>query len=60
MPPVRPYPGATATLANRPERKRVYFMVNIPFVLALLVVLLLCTYVPWISLSLVDFFYGGR
>ena len=33
-------------------------MVNIPFVLALLVVLLLCTYVPWISLSLVDLFYG--
>jgi tripartite ATP-independent transporter DctM subunit len=33
--------------------------VNIPFILALLLVLLLCTYVPGISLILVDLFYGG-
>jgi tripartite ATP-independent transporter DctM subunit len=33
--------------------------VNIPFIIALLAVLLLCTYVPWFSLGLVDFFYGG-
>ena len=32
--------------------------VNLPFILALLVVLLLCTYVPWVSLGLVDVFYG--
>jgi C4-dicarboxylate transporter, DctM subunit len=32
---------------------------NIPFVVALLLVLILCTYVPWISLGLVNFFYGG-
>ncbi|MCK6451890.1 MAG: TRAP transporter large permease [Alphaproteobacteria bacterium] len=33
--------------------------VNLPFILALLVVLLLCTYVPGISLVLVDLFYGS-
>jgi C4-dicarboxylate transporter DctM subunit len=32
---------------------------NIPFVVALLLVLILCTYVPWLSLGLVHFFYGG-
>jgi tripartite ATP-independent transporter DctM subunit len=32
--------------------------VNLPFILALLIVLLLCTYVPGISLLLVDLFYG--
>ena len=32
--------------------------VNIPYIVALLFVLMLCTYVPWISLSLVNFFYG--
>jgi C4-dicarboxylate transporter, DctM subunit len=32
--------------------------VNIPYIVALLLVLALCTYVPWISLSLVNFFYG--
>ena len=32
--------------------------VNIPYIAALLFVLMLCTYVPWISLSLVHFFYG--
>ncbi|MFH1345217.1 MAG: TRAP transporter large permease [Pseudomonadota bacterium] len=32
--------------------------VNLPFIAALLVVLLLCTYVPWISLALVNLFYG--
>ena len=32
--------------------------VNIPYIVALLLVLFLCTYVPWISLSLVNFFYG--
>jgi tripartite ATP-independent transporter DctM subunit len=32
---------------------------NIPFIVALLLVLILCTYVPWISLGLVHFFYGG-
>lgn len=32
--------------------------VNLPFIAALLVVLLLCTYVPWISLVLVNLFYG--
>jgi C4-dicarboxylate transporter, DctM subunit len=33
--------------------------VNFPFIAALLVVLLLCTYVPWISLVLVNLFYGS-
>jgi tripartite ATP-independent transporter DctM subunit len=33
--------------------------VNLPFIAALLVVLLLCSYVPWISLVLVNFFYGS-
>jgi C4-dicarboxylate transporter, DctM subunit len=33
--------------------------VNLPFIAALLAVLILCTYVPFISLGLVDFFYGG-
>jgi len=33
--------------------------VNLPFIAALLVVLLLCTYVPAISLVLVDLFYGS-
>jgi tripartite ATP-independent transporter DctM subunit len=33
--------------------------VNLPFIAALGVVLLLCTYVPGISLSLVDLFYGS-
>jgi tripartite ATP-independent transporter DctM subunit len=32
--------------------------VNVPFILALLVVLILCTYVPAVPLGLVDFFYG--
>ena len=32
--------------------------VNLPFIAALLVVLILCTYVPWLSLVLVDLFYG--
>ena len=32
---------------------------NIPFILALLIVLVLCTYVPWTSLVLVEFFYGN-
>jgi C4-dicarboxylate transporter DctM subunit len=32
---------------------------NIPFIIALVLVLILCTYVPWISLGLVHFFYGG-
>ena len=34
--------------------------VNLPFITALLVVLLLCTYVPGLSLGLVDLFYGSR
>ncbi|HEX2215445.1 MAG TPA: TRAP transporter large permease [Xanthobacteraceae bacterium] len=33
--------------------------VNLPFILALLVVLILCTYVPALSLTLVNLFYGG-
>ncbi len=33
--------------------------VNWPFIAALLLVLILCTYVPWVSLGLVNFFYGG-
>jgi tripartite ATP-independent transporter DctM subunit len=33
--------------------------VNLPFIAALLIVLLLCTYVPWISLVLVNLFYGN-
>jgi TRAP-type C4-dicarboxylate transport system permease large subunit len=32
--------------------------VNLPFIAALLVVLLICTYVPWFSLVLVNLFYG--
>ena len=32
--------------------------VNIPYIAALLFVLMLCTYVPWISLVLVNLFYG--
>lgn len=32
--------------------------VNLPFILALLVVLFLCTYVPVLSLGLVELFYG--
>jgi len=32
--------------------------VNLPFIAALLLVLLLCTYVPFISLALVHLFYG--
>jgi TRAP-type C4-dicarboxylate transport system permease large subunit len=32
--------------------------VNLPFIAALAVVLILCTYVPWISLALVNLFYG--
>jgi C4-dicarboxylate transporter, DctM subunit len=34
--------------------------VNLPFITALLAVLLLCTYVPELSLALVDLFYGSR
>jgi tripartite ATP-independent transporter DctM subunit len=34
--------------------------VNMPFILVLLAVLLLCTYVPPVSLVLVDLFYGAR
>jgi C4-dicarboxylate transporter DctM subunit len=35
--------------------------VNLPFIMALLLVLILCTYVPFVSLGLVEFFYGpGR
>ena len=34
--------------------------VNLTFVGAILLVLLPCTYVPGISLALVDVFYGGR
>ncbi len=34
--------------------------VNVPFILALLAVLFICTYVPSISLVLVDLFYGSR
>jgi C4-dicarboxylate transporter, DctM subunit len=35
--------------------------VNLPFILALFVVLILCTYVPAVSLTLVELFYGpGR
>jgi tripartite ATP-independent transporter DctM subunit len=33
--------------------------VNLPFIAALLLVLLLCTYVPWVSLALVNLFYGS-
>jgi C4-dicarboxylate transporter, DctM subunit len=33
--------------------------VNLPFITALLLVLILCTYVPAVSLGLVEFFYGG-
>ena len=33
--------------------------VNWPFIVSLLLVLILCTYVPWVSLGLVDYFYGG-
>jgi C4-dicarboxylate transporter DctM subunit len=32
--------------------------VNLPFIAALLFVLILCTYVPWVSLALVSYFYG--
>jgi tripartite ATP-independent transporter DctM subunit len=32
--------------------------VNLPFIAALLFVLILCTYVPWLSLALVNLFYG--
>ncbi len=32
---------------------------NLPFIAALALVLLLCTYVPWISLALVNLFYGS-
>jgi C4-dicarboxylate transporter, DctM subunit len=32
--------------------------VNIPYIVALVGVLALCTYVPWVSLVLVDLFYG--
>jgi len=32
--------------------------VNLPFIFALFVVLMLCTYVPWVSLVLVELFYG--
>ncbi len=32
--------------------------VNLPFIAALLVVLRICTYVPWFSLVLVNLFYG--
>jgi tripartite ATP-independent transporter DctM subunit len=34
--------------------------VNVPFITALVAVLLLCTYVPVLSLGLVDLFYGSR
>jgi tripartite ATP-independent transporter DctM subunit len=34
--------------------------VNLPFIAALVAVLLLCTYVPGLSLGLVDLFYGSR
>jgi TRAP-type C4-dicarboxylate transport system permease large subunit len=33
--------------------------VNIPYIAALVVVLLLSTYVPFVSLGLVHLFYGG-
>jgi C4-dicarboxylate transporter, DctM subunit len=33
--------------------------VNLPFIMALLAVLILCTYVPSVSLGLVDYFYGA-
>lgn len=32
--------------------------VNLPFIAALVLVLVLCTYVPWVSLALVNAFYG--
>jgi C4-dicarboxylate transporter, DctM subunit len=32
---------------------------NVPFIIALALVLILCTYVPWLSLGLVHLFYGG-
>lgn len=32
--------------------------VNLPFIAALAFVLILCTYVPWVSLALVNLFYG--
>lgn len=32
--------------------------VNLPFILALLVVLMICTYVPWLALAPVTLFYG--
>jgi TRAP-type C4-dicarboxylate transport system permease large subunit len=32
---------------------------NIPYLVALVLVLLLCTYVPFFSLGLVQLFYGG-
>jgi tripartite ATP-independent transporter DctM subunit len=32
---------------------------NVPYLVALILVLLLCTYVPIVSLGLVDLFYGG-
>ncbi|HVX92325.1 MAG TPA: TRAP transporter large permease [Xanthobacteraceae bacterium] len=32
--------------------------VNLPFIAALLLVLIVCTYVPFLSLGLVEFFYG--
>jgi C4-dicarboxylate transporter DctM subunit len=32
--------------------------VNLPFIAALLLVLVVCTYVPFLSLGLVEFFYG--
>ncbi len=34
--------------------------VNVPFITALVAVLLLCSYVPVLSLGLVDLFYGSR
>jgi TRAP-type C4-dicarboxylate transport system permease large subunit len=33
--------------------------VNVPYLVALILVLLLCTYVPFVSLGLVQLFYGG-
>jgi len=32
---------------------------NIPYLVALLAVLFLCTYVPWVPMVLVNLFYGG-
>jgi TRAP-type C4-dicarboxylate transport system permease large subunit len=55
-PPVASVLMASCAIAKADGRTT---KVNLPYIAALLVVLILCTYVPAISLALVHLFYGS-